>query len=55
MLVPVRAGERALCALLAEDVVLLGGQLGAPIGVGLRALLGRLVESLLRVEAPREE
>ena len=35
MLVPEGAGEGALRALLAEDPVLLGRELGAPIGVGL--------------------
>src|SRR6185312_2092533 len=35
VLVPVGAGKRALGALLAEDVVLLGGELGAPFGLAL--------------------
>ena len=35
VLVPEGAAERALGALLAEDAVLLGGELGAPLGVGL--------------------
>src|SRR5690606_5625322 len=44
VLVEELAGSRALRAGLAQHVVLLGGELGAPLRVGLRHLLGlRLV------------
>ena len=41
MLVPKLAGERALGALLAKDLVLVGGQLCPPLGVGL--VVGKVV------------